>query len=130
SVAQLLLSGSLFCGFSALPFHSHRSQQSRFFRPSLPSYSTPPPNMTLLQQVLDVLVQIALTHILRGVVISDDRPAFPLSQTIKGLLSAHSLPCQQAYEVSQEELDVLAREAPRGFVVTLVLGFIHQGVDR
>src|SRR5690606_26090399 len=101
-----------------------RSQQSRFFRPSLPSYSTPPPNMTLLQQVLDVLVQIALAHVLGGVVVTNDRPAFPLPQPVKSLLSAHSLPCQQAYEVSQEQLNVLSREAPRGFVVALVFRFI------
>lgn len=31
--------------------------------------------MTLLQQGLDVLVQIALAHLLCGVVVANDRPA-------------------------------------------------------
>src|SRR5690606_40743594 len=89
-----------------------------------PSDSTSPPHMTLLQQGLDVLVQIALAHLLCGVVVANDRPAIPLLQGLECLLSAYPLPCQQAYEVSQEELDVLAREASRGLVVPLVFRLI------
>src|SRR5690606_7547566 len=96
----------------------------------LPSDRPTPSNMPFLQQALDVLVQIPLAHVLGGVVITNDRPTFPIFQSIKCGFSAHSLPCQQAYEVSQEELGVLARKAPRGLVVPLVLGFIHQGINR
>lgn len=85
--------------------------------------------MPLLQQVLDVLVQVALAHILRGVMVANHRPALPFAQPVEGLFSAHSLPCQQAYEVSQEQLNVLATEAAAGLVVPLVFGFIDQRVD-
>ena len=65
-------------------------------------------------------------HILSRVVIADNRPAFPFPQTVKRFSRAHSLPCQQANEVSQEELNVLAREAGSRLVVTLVGRVINQ----
>ena len=86
--------------------------------------------MTFLQQILDVLIEIVLGHFLGGVVIADDRPAVPLLQGLKRLFCAHLFPCQQAYEVSQEQLHVLAGEATRGLVVAFVFGVIEQGVHR
>ncbi|MDT4847429.1 hypothetical protein FQZ97_814840 [compost metagenome] len=73
-----------------------------------------------------MLVDVVLAHLLGGVVIPNDRPAFPGLQPVKCLFCAHSLPCKQAHEVSQEELHVLAGKAPAGLVVALVLGFLQQ----
>src|SRR5690606_31591399 len=93
-----------------------------------PSDSTPPANMTFLEQIPNMLVDIPFSHVLGGVVIAYHGPAFPFLQSFKCFPGAHSLPCKQAYEVSQEQLDVLPREAPRSFVVALVFGVIGQRI--
>src|SRR5690606_18893554 len=65
-----------------------------------------------------------------GIVVADHRPALPILELVKSPSSAHSLPCQQAYEVSQEQFHVLAGEAPRRFVAAPVFSVIQQGIHR
>src|SRR5690606_37859296 len=100
---------------------SRRSQPSRSFRLSEPSYRPAPPHMTLFEQVADMPVEIQLGHVLSSVVISDDGPALPLLEALKALFCPYPLPGQQTDEVAQEQLDVLAGEASGGLVVALVL---------
>ena len=58
--------------------------------------------MPLLKDAFDVLIQPVFIHAFGGIVVTDHRPALPILEPVESLSSAHSLPCQQAYEVSQE----------------------------
>lgn len=75
--------------------------------------------MPLFKQAFDVLEQVVFGHIFGGIVVANDRPAFPLFEPVKRLFCTHPFPCQQADEVPQEQLHIFAREAPRGFVVRI-----------
>ena len=86
--------------------------------------------MPLFKQALDVLEQVVFGHIFGGIVVANDRPAFPLFEPVKRLFCTHPFPCQQADEVTQEQLYILAREAPRGFVIALVIGVTELRIDR
>jgi len=77
-----------------------------------------------------VLVDVVLAHVLGGVVVANDRPAFPLFEPAKRLFCTHPFPCQQADEVTQEQFDVLAGEAARRLVVALVFGVFKEGINR
>ena len=51
---------------------------------------------------LDVYKRQVFVHAFGGIVVADHRPALPILEPVKCSPSAHSLPCQQADEVSQE----------------------------
>ncbi|WP_219816606.1 hypothetical protein, partial [Arthrobacter sp. Y81] len=58
-----------------------------------------------------MLVEVSLAHVLGGVVVADHWPAFPLLQSIKCGLSAHSLPSQLPTNVPRDRSTFLAWEA-------------------